>query len=163
MADLPNPADFGMHGLAPHLVCRGAGAAMDFHKQAFAAEELMRLPGPDGRLMHGTLKINGCMVMYADEFEDVVAANRTSSPQSLGGTSVALHLVVDDCDAWIARAAQAGCKVVHPAADMFWGDRYGQIECPWGHRWSIATPKSAPVMGEELVSAMNKAMEGTAQ
>jgi PhnB protein len=157
------PTDFGMHGLCPHLVCRDAAKAMDFHKQAFGAEELMRLPGPDGRLMHGTLKINGCMVMYADEYDEVPKDHRTTSPQTLGGTSVSLHMVVDDCDAWVARAEKAGCIIVLPPADMFWGDRYAQVACPWGHRWSIATPKGTPVMGDELVSAMNDAMERAKQ
>lgn len=157
---MPDPAEFGMHGLAPHLVCRGAADAMEFYKTAFGAEELMRLPGPDGKLMHGSMKINGCMVMFADEFTDVDEAHRNNSPQTLGGTCVALHLQVDDCDAWMARAEKAGARIAMPAEDMFWGDRYGQVEDPWGHLWSIATPKGAPVMGEELVAAMNDAMKG---
>jgi PhnB protein len=157
-AEMPNPADYGMHGLAPHLVCKGAAAAMDWCKKGLGAEELMRLCGPDGRLMHGSMKINGCMVMFADEFGDVGPEHRTASPLSLGGTSVAIHVVVDDCDVWMARAEKAGAKVIAPAADQFWGDRYGQIEDPWGHRWSIATPKGPPVMGDELIEAMNKAM-----
>jgi PhnB protein len=156
----PNPTDYGMHGLAPHLVCKGAGDAMDWYKKGLGAEELMRLPGPDGRLMHGSMKVNGCMVMLADEFGDVSAEHRNAAPLTLGGTSVILHVVVDDCDAWIDRAEKAGAKVIVPAADQFWGDRYGQIEDPWGHRWSFATPKGAAVMGDELVNAMNKAMEG---
>ncbi len=157
---MTDPTDFGMHGIAPHLVCRGAAEAMEFYKTAFAAEELMRLPGPDGRLMHGTLKINGCIVMIADEYDDVDAAHRNASPQSLGGTSVTLHLQVDDCDAWMARAELAGARTVMPAEDAFWGDRYGQVEDPWGHRWSIATPLGTPKMGEDLVAAMNDAMKG---
>jgi PhnB protein len=161
MADnRPNPADYGMHGLAPHLVCKGAGAAMDWYKVGLGAEELMRLPGPDGRLMHGSMKVNGCMVMLADEFGDVGPEHRTAAPPSLGGTCVVMHVVVDDCDAWIARAEKAGANVIAPAADQFWGDRYGQIEDPWGHRWSLATPKGDAVMGDELLVAMNKAMEG---
>ncbi len=158
MSDTLNPADFGMHGLAPHLVCRDAASAMDFYKKAFDAEELMRLPGPDGKLMHGSMKINNCMVMFADEFGDVDAAHRNAAPPSLGGTPVTIHLQVEDCDAWAARAVAAGCTTIMPMADMFWGDRYGIIEDPYGHRWSIATPQRAPVMGEELVGAMNKAM-----
>ncbi len=158
------PEHFGMHGLAPHLVCKDAADAMEFYKQAFAAEEIMRLPGPDGKLMHGSMKINGCMVMFADEFGDVDEAHRNTSPQSLGGTTVTLHLQVDDCDAWMARAEKAGARVAMPAADMFWGDRYGQVEDPWGHRWSIAMPlPGGPKMGDELKAAMNEAMEGAGQ
>jgi uncharacterized glyoxalase superfamily protein PhnB len=157
---MPNPAEYGMHGLCPHLVCKGAAGAMDFYKKAFDAAEMMRLPGLDGRLMHGSLQINGCMVMIADEFTDVLDSHRNAAPTTLGGTSVILHLQVDDCDAWAARAVSAGAKTIMPMADMFWGDRYGQIEDPWGHRWSIATPKGTPVMSEDLTNAMNKAMEG---
>lgn len=153
-------AEFGMYGLAPHLVCKGAADAMEFYKKAFDAVELMRLPGPDGRLMHGSMKINGCMVMLADEFGDVDEAHRNAAPPTLGGTAVVLHLKVDDCDAWAARAVAAGAKTIMPMADMFWGDRYGLIEDPFGHRWSIATPKGPPVMGDDLTDAMNKAMEG---
>jgi PhnB protein len=154
----PNPADFGMHGLAPHLVCKGAAAAIDFYVKAFGATELIRLPGPDGRLMHGSIMVNNCMVMLADEFGEVDEAHRNAAPPTLGGTSVILHLQVDDCDAWAARAVAAGAKTIMPMADMFWGDRYGVIEDPFGHRWSIATPKGPPVMGEELNAAMNNAM-----
>ncbi|MEY2926300.1 MAG: hypothetical protein RL367_777, partial [Pseudomonadota bacterium] len=82
----PNPADYGMHGLCPHLICKDAGAAMDWYIKAFGAVENMRLPGPDGRLMHGSLQINKCMVMLADEFGDVPADLRTAAPPTLGGT-----------------------------------------------------------------------------
>jgi PhnB protein len=156
--DHPNPAAFGMHGLCPHLVCKGAADAMEFYKKAFGATELMRLPGPSGKLMHGSVQINGCMVMLADEFDDVGPEHRNAAPSTLGGTSVVIHLQVDDCDAWIARAVAAGATLIMPAADMFWGDRYGQIEDPWGHRWSIATPNGPPVKGDALVDAMHKAM-----
>ena len=156
----PNPADFGMHGLCPHLVCKGAADAMDFYKSAFGAVEMMRLPGPDGKLMHGSMQINGCMVMFADEFGAVCAEHSNAAPPTLGGTPVVIHLQVDDCDAWAARAVAAGAKTIMPMADMFWGDRYGLIEDPFGHRWSIATTKGPPVMGDELVDAMSKAMEG---
>ena len=93
------PSDFGMHGLCPHLVCKGAADAMDFYKKALRATELMRLPGPDGRLVHGSMQINGCMVMIADEFGDADAKHRNAAPPTLGGTSVVIHLQVDDCDA----------------------------------------------------------------
>ncbi len=149
-----NPADYGMYGVAPHLVCKGAGAALDFYVKAFGGTEMVRLPGPDGRLMHGSVKINNCMVMLADEFGDVDEQHRNAAPPTLGGTSVVIHLQVDDCDAWAARAVAAGAKTIMPMADMFWGDRYGVIEDPFGHRWSIATPKGPPVHGEALTEAM---------
>lgn len=159
---VPDPADFGMHGLAPHLVCKGAADAMEFYRTAFGAEELMRLPGPDERLMHGSIKINRCMVMLADEFGGVDPAHRNAAPPTLGGTSVVIHLQVDDCDTRAARAVAAGATTIMPMADMFWGDRYGVVADPWGHHWSIATPLGAPKMGDELIEAMNKAMEGEA-
>lgn len=134
----------GKSGLAPHLVCDGAAAAIEFYKKAFGATEMMRLPGPDGKIMHAAVSINGAMVMLVDENRD----HDTLGPKTLKGTPVILHLGVPDADAAIKRAADAGARVVMPAADMFWGDRYGQIEDPFGHRWSIATPKKKMTVDE---------------
>jgi PhnB protein len=159
MADLPvNPAEYGMHGVCPHLVCKGAPDAMDWYKTAFNATEMVRLPGPDGRLMHGSLLINKCMVMIADEYRDIGREHGNAAPPTLGGTPVIIHMTVDDCDAWAARALAAGATLIVPIADMFWGDRYGMIEDPFGHRWALATPKGSPVHGDALVAAMNSAM-----
>lgn len=121
----------------PHLVCRGAAEAIEFYKKAFGASEELRLPGPDGSLLHACLNINGSPVMLADEFKEMGNA----SPATLGGTPVTIHLVVEDVDAVVRQAISAGAKAIMPVADMFWGDRYGVIEDPFGHRWSIATPK----------------------
>ena len=121
--------------VSPHLVCAGAAKAIDFYKKAFGAVEKMRLPGSDGRLMHGAMTINGANVMLVDEFPEM----SSKSPTTLKGTPVTLHLYVDNVDRFTARAVKAGAKVVMPVADMFWGDRYGIIEDPFGHRWSIAT------------------------
>lgn len=158
--DMPNSVESGEQGLCPHLVCKGAADAMDFYKKAFNAVEMVRLPGPDGRLMHGSMKINGCTVMFADEFRDVGPEHSNAAPTTLGGTPVIIHLQVDDCDAWAARAVAAGAKIIMPMADMFWGDRYGLIEDPYGHRWSIATPTGPTLSGEELTEAMKNAVEG---
>lgn len=136
--------------LSPHLVCDGAGAAIDFYKAAFGAEEVMRLPGPTGKLMHASVMINGAMVLLVDEMPDygVVGPNR------LGGTAVTLHLVVPDVDAAVDRAVQAGATLTMPVADQFWGDRYGVVRDPFGHKWSIATPKpDAPRTEAELMDA----------
>jgi uncharacterized glyoxalase superfamily protein PhnB len=149
MSDISLPQ--GMHQLSPHLVCEGAAKAIDFYVQAFDATELMRLPTPDGRLAHGCVSINGSSVMLVDEF----AEQGMMSPKTLGGTPVTIHLVVADVDAAIAKAADAGASVVMPAQDMFWGDRYGVVEDPFGHRWSIATPKRGPMNSEELQAAMS--------
>jgi PhnB protein len=138
--------------LAPHITCRDAAKAIDFYKKAFGAEELMRLPGPDGRLMHAALRINGAMVMLNDEMPEHGAL----SPLSLKGTPVTLHLNVPDVDKWYARAVKAGAKATMPVADMFWGDRYGQLEDPFGHRWSVAT-HIKDVGPDEIGAAMAKA------
>jgi uncharacterized glyoxalase superfamily protein PhnB len=147
----------GMHRLSPHLVCDGAAKAIEFYIKAFGATELTRLPMPDGRLAHGCVSINGSSVMLVDEF----AEQGMLSPKKLGGTPVTIHLVVPDADAAIATAADAGATVVMPPQDMFWGDRYGVVEDPFGHRWSIATPQRAPMSSEDLQAAM-RAGEGCA-
>lgn len=126
-----------VHSVTPHLVCRGAAEAIDFYKKAFGAKEMLRLPGFDGKLLHACLDINGSSVMLNDEHPQML----NHSPASLGGTPVTIHLVVEDVDATAEQAISAGAKVVLPVADMFWGDRYGVLEDPFGHRWSISTPK----------------------
>jgi PhnB protein len=124
-------------GLTPHLAIadKRASEAIDFYKQAFAATELVRMPAEDGvRLMHAHLTVNGASLMMHDEFPEYVD-NESSPPNG-----VTLHLQVDDADVWFDRAVAAGASVVMPLENMFWGDRYGQIEDPFGHTWSIATP-----------------------
>lgn len=130
-----NAAPAGMHTVTPHLVCAGAADAIDFYKRAFGAEEAMRLPGPTGKLIHAAVRIGDSTVMLVDEMPEWGALG----PKSLKGTPVTIHLFVADVDAFVARAVAAGAKVAMPVADMFWGDRYGQIEDPFGHRWSVAT------------------------
>jgi uncharacterized glyoxalase superfamily protein PhnB len=119
----------------PHLVCANALEALEFYQKAFGAEEISRLLGPDGKLMHGAVRIGDSMVMLSDECPDWGALG----PKALKGSPVTIHLYVDDVDAFTARAAEAGAKVVMPPEDMFWGDRYGKLEDPFGHQWSVAT------------------------
>jgi len=126
-----------VHRLTPHLVCAGAAEAIEFYKRAFGAIEMIRLPAPDGKLMHACVSINGSSVMLVDESP----AMGNLSPLSLKGTPVTIHLIVDDADAVATRAVAAGAKLLMPVADMFWGDRYGVLEDPFGHRWAVATPK----------------------
>jgi PhnB protein len=145
----------GLHQLSPHLVCAGAADAIDFYKAAFGAVERMRLPGPDGKLMHGTVVINGSSVMLVDENLDF----GMRSPKTLGGTSVTIHLIVPDADAWVARAVEAGATVTMPVADMSWGDRYGVVEDPFGHSWALATPQRIMSM-DELAEADAAAIGG---
>ncbi|MDT7833713.1 VOC family protein [Aquabacterium sp. OR-4] len=124
----------GFHTLTPHLVCAGASDAIAFYGRAFGAVELSRLPGPGGLLMHASIRIGDSIVMLHDEFPEMGARG----PKAIGGTAVTLHLYTTDADAAFARAVDAGCSVVMPLGDQFWGDRYGVVEDPFGHRWSIA-------------------------
>ena len=130
-----NPIPEGMHTVTPHLVCAGAGAAIDFYKKAFGATETARIPGPGGKLIHASIRIGDSTVMLVDEMPEWGSLG----PKALKGSPVVIHLYVDDVDAFTARAVAAGAKVTMPVADMFWGDRYGQLEDPFGHRWSVAT------------------------
>jgi uncharacterized glyoxalase superfamily protein PhnB len=130
-----DPVPEGMHSITPHLVCAGAADAIAFYKRAFLAEEVMRLPGPDGRLMHAMIRIEGSPVMLVDEHPDWGIVG----PKTLKGSPVTIHIFVADVDTAVARAVAAGAKILMPVADMFWGDRYGKIEDPFGHHWSIAT------------------------
>ncbi len=125
----------GMNTITPHLICAGAAEAIEFYKRAFNATEMGRLAGPDGKLMHGAVRIGDSVVMLMDEFPQFGAM----SPKTLKGTPVSVHLYVDNADASFERAIAAGAKVIMPLDDMFWGDRYGVIEDPFGHHWSIAT------------------------
>lgn len=130
-----NPIPDRMHTVTPHLVCARAGEAIDFYKRAFGAEELARLPGPDGRIMHAELRIGDSVIMLADEFPECGGLG----PLALKGTPIMLHLYVKDADGFFDQAIAAGADVKMPVQDMFWGDRYGQLEDPFGHRWSVAT------------------------
>lgn len=127
-------------GLVPHLVVNGAAKAIDFYKKAFGAEELSRHPAQDGtRLMHAELKIGPSTVYLCDDFPEM-CAGKSRTPVALGGTPVVMHQNVRDTDAAIKRAADAGAKVTMPAADMFWGARYGQVQDPFGHTWAFGGP-----------------------
>jgi PhnB protein len=127
-------------GLVPHLVVSDGAAAIEFYKKAFGAQETMRMPAEDGkRLMHAQLRIGESTLYLADDFPEF-CGGKPRNPKALGGTPVTIHQYVRDVDASIKRAADAGATVVMPAADMFWGDRYGQVNDPFGHNWSFATP-----------------------
>lgn len=132
-ATTPIPA--GMHTLTAHIICEGAADAIAFYKKAFNAEELARLPGPNGKIMHAALRIGDSVLMLMDDF----AEWGSLGPKALKGTPVTLHLYVNDVDAAMKQAVDAGATLAMPAEDMFWGDRYGQVVDPFGHRWSIAT------------------------
>jgi uncharacterized glyoxalase superfamily protein PhnB len=141
----------GMHTVTPHLVCAGAADAIEFYKKAFNAVEEGRIAGPQGRLMHAMVRIEGSAVMLVDEMPEWGALG----PKSLKGSPVTIHLYVEDVDAFVKRAVAAGAKITMPLEDMFWGDRYCKLEDPFGHHWSVATHKR-DVSPEEMKQAMQK-------
>ena len=143
------PIPDGMHALTPHLICADAAAAIDFYKAAFGAVELVRLPGPQGKLMHGSVRIGDSALMLVDEAPEW----NMLGPKALKGSPVTIHLYVTDVDATVAQAVAAGAKITMPIADMFWGDRYGTLEDPFGHRWSVAT-HTRDTTPEEMRQAM---------
>jgi PhnB protein len=133
---MAKPIPQGFHTVTPYITVKGAAQAIDFYKRAFGAEEVERVPGPDGKsVMHAEVKIGDSIVMLSDEFPQ--AGSR--SPQTLGGSTGYLFLYVPDVDAAFKRAVDAGAKPTMPLADMFWGDRFGKVADPFGHEWGLAT------------------------
>ena len=123
----------GYSTVTPSLIQRDCTKAIDYYKKALGAVERMRMPGPDGKIMHAELQIGTSIVMMNDEMMGMKSA------ESLGATPVSFYLYVDDCDAALQKAISAGGKEVMPASDMFWGDRMGQFADPFGYRWTLAT------------------------
>jgi len=142
----------GMHSLTPHLVCHSAVDAILFYVKAFGAIELSRLYGADGRLMHALLRIGDSPLMLVDEFSE----QGCLGPLALKGSPVIMHLYVEDVDAMVAQAVDAGARITMPIADMIWGDRYARLEDLYGHQWSVAT-HVRDVSPDEIQAAMNKA------
>ena len=134
----------GYHTVTPYLIVRNAAAALDFYKKAFGAVELMRFPGPGGKLMHAEMKIGDSPVMLADEMPE----EGHVGPQTLGGAAVSLMLYVENVDARFAQAIAAGATVKRAVADQFYGDRTGTLADPFGHVWSLATHKEDVSMEE---------------
>ncbi|MGY4827035.1 VOC family protein [Sphaerotilaceae bacterium SBD11-9] len=145
------PIPDGMRSLTPHLVCDGAAKAIEFYKKAFGAIEEGRMPGPDGRLMHAMVRIGDSALMLVDEWPEMGAVG----PNKLKGTPVTIHFYVSDVDAAYKRAVDAGATATMPPADMFWGDRYGQLKDPFGHMWSLATHQH-DYTPEEMKQNMSK-------
>ncbi len=127
----------GFHNVNSMLTVRDGSKMIEFYRQAFGAQEIMRMPGPDGKtLMHAEIKIGDSIVMLGDE-----QPGGCRAPISVGAPTSALHVYVPDVDKTFNQAVKAGAKVVMPVSDMFWGDRFGQVEDPSGHRWGLATHK----------------------
>jgi len=148
----------GYRTVTPHLTIRGAAEAIEFYKKAFGAVEIRRSPGPDGKLMHAEIQIGDSRILLNDEFPEMGAF----SPSALKGTPVTMHLFVEDCDGVFEKAVKAGATVAMPLADQFWGDRYGLLVDPFGHRWSVAshlkdmTPEQMRAAAEEAMKQMAK-------
>lgn len=153
MGDKVKPVPEGVHTLTPHLVCAGAAEAIEFYKKAFGATEMMRMPGPDGRLMHASVKIGDSMLMLVDEMPEWGALG----PKALKGSPVTIHVAAPNVDEVFAQAVASGATVKMPVADMFWGDRYGVLVDPFGHEWSIAT-RIRDMTPEEIAAAGREAM-----
>ena len=140
--------------ILPHLVVDDAAAAIDFYVKAFDAVEHGRVPGPDGKLIHAALAINGATVMLNDDFPEM-SGGKSMTPKALGGSPVTIHLVVTDVDTQFQRAIDAGATVVMPVEDQFWGDRYGVLADPFGHQWSMGQPVREVSM-EEIEEAIKQ-------
>jgi len=143
----------GYHTITPFMTVRDAARAIEFYKQAFGAKERGVMKGPEGKIMHAELVIGDSIIMLADEFPEFGAL----SPQSTGGSGTGLHIYIEDVDSAFDRAVKAGATVEMPVADMFWGDRYGKLRDPFGHKWSIGTHK-ADLSVEEMKKGMDETM-----
>jgi PhnB protein len=132
-----NPIPEGYSTVVPYISVNHAADAIAYYKKAFGAEELMRMPMPDGKIGHAELKIGDSIVMMADEMDHPQAISK--SPRTLGGVTSGLCLYVADCDAMFTRAVEAGGKVRRPLTNQFYGDRTGTIEDPFGQVWTIST------------------------
>ena len=141
---MAQPIPAGYHDITPYLIVRNAAAAIDFYKKALNAVELMRFPGPGGKIMHAEVKIGDSPVMLADEMPD----EGHVGPQTLGGVGVSMMLYVEDVDKQFAQAVTAGATVKRPVQDQFYGDRNGILVDPFGHVWTLGTHKEDLSMDE---------------
>ncbi len=130
----------GFHTLTPYLIVKEGEKAIAFYKSAFNAEELEKHLTEENKVLHARLQIGDSQIMLSDESDDTSCGNLTS-PGQAQGTSCVLHMYVQDVDSSFQKAVSLGAKILIPVADMFWGDRYGQLQDPFGHVWSLATHK----------------------
>ena len=129
------PIPDGYHTVTPYLTVEDAAAAIEYYKKAFGAKERVRMDAPGGTIGHAELEIGDSLVMLSDPFPQAA----TQPPTELGGTSASVFLYVEDVDAVVRKAVDAGATVAMEVADQFWGDRFGSVKDPFGHVWSIAT------------------------
>jgi uncharacterized glyoxalase superfamily protein PhnB len=149
------PIPKGYHILTPSLVVRGAAEAIEFYKKAFGAKEKGRMLGPDGKVMHAEIRIGDSIVMMGEEYPE----RGSKSPQTLGGSSSSVLIYTKDADKLFAQATAAGATARMPVTDMFWGDRWGMLEDPYGHVWQIATHKE-DLTPKEMMKRMAAQMGG---
>jgi uncharacterized glyoxalase superfamily protein PhnB len=143
----------GFHTLTPHITVRDADKALEFYKKALGAEVLNVARMPDGKVIHAALRIGDSMLMLNDEFPEMGGL----SPLSTGGAGVTIHIYTENVDEAFNRAVAAGAKVAMPLMDQFWGDRYGMVTDPFGHKWSIAAHVK-DLSPEERQQAQDEAM-----
>jgi PhnB protein len=134
MPNTVRPIPEGYHSITPSLTCRGANRAIEYYKEVFHATEIVRMAGPEGKIMHAELKAGDSVFMVNDEFPGMATA-----PGPDSGHPIYLFLYTEDVDAVFKRAVAAGCHIDMPLENMFWGDRYGKITDPFGHQWGLAT------------------------
>jgi PhnB protein len=141
--------------ITAHIVVQGAERAVTFYRDAFGAEEVSRIPVPDGRLMSVALRVGDSLLHLADEFPEMGVL----APPTIGGTPVVLALDVADAESVFAQAIAAGAEVRQPLQDTFWGERHGQLNDPFGHRWNVSQ-HLRDVPHDEVVAAAAKAFAG---
>jgi len=155
---MAKPIPDGFHTATPSLVVSNSNEAIEFYKKAFGANEIYKFPTPDGKILHAMIQIGDSFIMMSDEF----SAMGMSSPKTLGGTAVTLHLYVEDADKTFKQAVEAGAIITMPIMDAFWGDRFGTVMDPYGHSWAIAThkidmtPEGMRKAGEEYFASLTK-------
>jgi PhnB protein len=147
------PIPEGYHTVTPYLTVHDAAGAIDYYTQVFGATERVRMEAPGGKIGHAELEIGDSLVMLSDAFPQA----STSPPTELGGTSASIFMYVEDVDAVVKQAVDAGATVTMEVADQFWGDRFGSVKDPFGHVWSIATHVE-DVPPEEMAERAKSAM-----
>ena len=152
------PIPDGYSTVTPYLIVKGAANALDYYKMAFDAQEIMRMPGPDGKIAHAEIQVGTSRIMLADESPQM----GHQSPLTLGGSGAGLMLYVTDADDTFKRAVSGGGKVVQPVKDQFYGDRSGTVADPFGHQWTIATHVE-DVAPEDMKRRMDEAMKATSR
>jgi PhnB protein len=158
---MPNPVRAipeGYHSISPSLTCKNAALAMDFYKSVFGATEVMRMPGPGGKIMHAEMRIGDSVIFLNDEFTGMAEAPAPGAMES-----IQLFLYTEDVDAVYNRAVSMGSKVTMPLDNQFWGDRYGKVMDPFGHQWGLAqhvedvAPEEMKRRQDEMAAKMAKA------